>query len=162
MLQEDIGNPPRRTNLPILLGTSPPRGRVFPRNLRSTLIRRQGKPFVWYFKAVDYMYTGSSLFFLMIVENSAVASNLEVCPLSEPEILPVIPTSTKVDSSNGIYCPVCLDTLSQVKEANHQMQSTTCGHIFCGPCITKVVAATQQCPTCRKRLDMRKIHPIFI
>lgn len=71
-------------------------------------------------------------------------------------------TSSHQDSSHGIHCPICLDSLTQVKAANQQMHSTTCGHLFCGPCITRVLTATQQCPTCRKRLDIRKIHPIFI
>lgn len=71
-------------------------------------------------------------------------------------------TSAKQKDVNGIHCPICFDTLDQVKATNNQMHSTICGHLFCGPCITKVIANTNQCPTCRQVLDMRKIHPIFI
>ncbi|KZS18863.1 uncharacterized protein LOC116929767 [Daphnia magna] len=131
---EDIVNPSRRPNLsdlPIMLGSSPPRARLLgPRNLRSTPASRQA--------------------------------------LSRNQTFPVEPTTISLSPSfqqEGllqIQCPICLDSLSQVKQANQQMHSTICGHLFCGPCIRKVIASTQQCPTCRQKLDIRKIHPIFI
>lgn len=131
---EDIVNPSRRPNLsdlPIMLGSSPPRARLLgPRNLRSTPASRQA--------------------------------------LSRNQTFPVEPTTISLSPSfqqeglHQIQCPICLDSLSQVKQANQQMHSTICGHLFCGPCIRKVIASTQQCPTCRQKLDIRKIHPIFI
>ncbi|KAI9562169.1 hypothetical protein GHT06_013134 [Daphnia sinensis] len=135
---EDIVNPSRRPNvpdLPIMLGSSPPRARPLePRNLRSTPTSRQ-----------------------------ALSRNQ-----TPPGIIPVEPTTIssspplQQDGSHQIHCPICLDSLSQVKQANQQMHSTICGHLFCGPCIRRVIATTQQCPTCRQKLDIRKIHPIFI
>ncbi|EFX79211.1 hypothetical protein DAPPUDRAFT_304913 [Daphnia pulex] len=130
---EDIVNPSRRTNLsdlPIMLGSSPPRTRVLgPRNLRSTFTSRS-----------------------VSTENPVV---FQAPPASAP------PT-VQEGGSHGIHCPICLDSLSQVKEANQQMHSTICGHLFCGPCIKRLIGTTQQCPSCRQKLDIRKIHPIFI
>ena len=64
---------------------------------------------------------------------------------------------------NSIRCPICLDSLHQIKNEKQQnMFSTTCGHLFCEPCITQVIASTKQCPTCRQSLTTRKIHPVFI
>jgi len=70
-------------------------------------------------------------------------------------------TSTR-DVTTGIQCPICLDTLAQMKAANHQLHSTTCGHLFCHPCIIQVISNTKKCPTCRQSLTVKKIHPIFI
>lgn len=66
------------------------------------------------------------------------------------------------DFATGIQCPICLDSLPQMKAANHQLQSTICGHLFCHPCIVRVISNTKQCPTCRQSLTVKKIHPIFI
>ena len=75
--------------------------------------------------------------------------------------------STNVDAgasnaATGIQCPICLDNLSQMKAASNQLHSTTCGHLFCHPCILRVISNTKQCPTCRQSLTVKKIHPIFI
>lgn len=71
-------------------------------------------------------------------------------------------TSSTRDATTGIQCPICLDTLPQMKAANHQLHSTTCGHLFCHPCIMQVISNTKHCPTCRQLLTVKKIHPIFI
>ncbi|XP_057364920.1 uncharacterized protein LOC130685613 [Daphnia carinata] len=133
---EDIVNPSRRPNLsdlPIMLGSSPPRARQLgPRNLRSAPASRQ-----------------------------ALTRNQTLSNVVEPTTISSSP-SFQQEGSHQIQCPICLDSLSQVKQANQQMHSTICGHLFCGPCIRRVIASTQQCPTCRQKLDIRKIHPIFI
>lgn len=144
-------NPSRRTNLsdlPIMLGTSPPRARVLgPRNLRSTFGSRSGMD-----------YDMDNLNFKNKIHCVSVSSE-------NPVVFPApasAPPTIQQGGSHGIQCPICLDSLSQVKEANQQMHSTVCGHLFCGPCIKRVISTTQQCPTCRQKLDARKIHPIFI
>jgi len=71
-------------------------------------------------------------------------------------------SSQEAPAAGVIQCPICLDTLEQIKAANKKVTSTTCGHIFCGPCIKQAIVEAKQCPSCRKSLDMRKIHPIFI
>lgn len=55
-------------------------------------------------------------------------------------------------------CPVCLESL-----AGQEVSSTVCGHIFCKPCINGVLkSANKKCPTCRKAINAKKIHPIFL
>lgn len=62
-------------------------------------------------------------------------------------------------------CPVCLDSLSEVKAAGRQVMATTCGHVFCDECIQGVLdanAGARKCPTCRKKLSTRSVHPLYI
>jgi len=62
-------------------------------------------------------------------------------------------------------CPVCLDSFSEVKASGRQVMSTTCGHVFCGECLNGVLnenATGRKCPTCRKKLSARTVHPLFI
>ncbi|RWS08056.1 E3 ubiquitin-protein ligase RNF4-like protein [Dinothrombium tinctorium] len=40
--------------------------------------------------------------------------------------------------------------------------STICGHLFCENCIRTSIRTKKECPTCRRRLTARGIHPIFI
>lgn len=72
------------------------------------------------------------------------------------------PSSSPKEDANVIHCPICLESLSQIKQANQQMHSTSCGHLFCKTCITRAIKTAQQCPTCRQRQDTKTIHPIFI
>jgi len=69
------------------------------------------------------------------------------------------------NTSSSTNCPVCLDSLNEVKAAGRQMMATTCGHIFCEECIRGVLGANataRKCPTCRKKLSARSVHPLFI
>ena len=66
------------------------------------------------------------------------------------------------ESSSEYHCPICLDSLTQIKSANIQMNSTMCGHVFCKPCITQVVASTKMCPTCRNDLRLDQLISIFL
>lgn len=54
-------------------------------------------------------------------------------------------------------CPVCFDSLS-----NKEIMSTVCGHLFCMSCIMNVIRNTKCCPTCRRKLSLKSIHPIYI
>lgn len=55
-------------------------------------------------------------------------------------------------------CPICMDRLT-----NHETRViTTCGHLFCKSCIKKALTMNKKCPTCRTKLTMAKVHPIFI
>lgn len=55
-------------------------------------------------------------------------------------------------------CPVCLETLCGEVE----VMSTTCGHIFCKTCIDRIVKTIKRCPTCRKVVNKKKVHKIFL
>lgn len=54
-------------------------------------------------------------------------------------------------------CPVCLDDYKK-----NCPTTTTCGHIFCGPCIRKCVQSYQKCPNCNKKLNMKQLIKIYI
>ncbi|KAJ3632516.1 hypothetical protein MTP99_009517 [Tenebrio molitor] len=53
-------------------------------------------------------------------------------------------------------CPVCLESLT-----SRPASVTVCGHIFCKDCIMKTAQAMKKCPTCRKPINSKKIHPIY-
>lgn len=55
-------------------------------------------------------------------------------------------------------CPVCFEILCGETE----VMSTTCGHIFCKPCIDKVVQTLKRCPTCRQVVTQQKVHKIYL
>ncbi|KAH9488035.1 E3 ubiquitin-protein ligase rnf4 [Bulinus truncatus] len=61
-----------------------------------------------------------------------------------------------------ISCPICLDDVKQIQRSNRQVISTMCGHIFCDVCINAAIASQNCCPSCRKRLTSRSIHPLFL
>ncbi|CAB3981654.1 E3 ubiquitin- ligase RNF4 [Paramuricea clavata] len=63
---------------------------------------------------------------------------------------------------NIMTCAICMDDFNQIKKAKRQLTSTTCGHVFCNPCITSSLHAQAKCPTCRKRLTKKSLHPIFL
>lgn len=63
---------------------------------------------------------------------------------------------------NKITCPICWDDEETIKRRKRQLMSTTCGHIFCDKCIRNAVQIQNKCPTCRKKLSLRQLHPIFL
>jgi len=72
---------------------------------------------------------------------------------------------TSTSTASEALCPVCLDSFRDVKASGRQVMATTCGHVFCEECLQGVLnesAAGRKCPTCRKKLSARTIHPLFI
>ncbi|XP_061178466.1 E3 ubiquitin-protein ligase RNF4-like isoform X2 [Saccostrea echinata] len=61
-----------------------------------------------------------------------------------------------------ISCPICMDSKKQIIKSGRQMAATVCGHVFCKPCIKASIDNHRFCPTCRKKLSMRQVHPLFI
>lgn len=58
-----------------------------------------------------------------------------------------------------LTCPICMQKFSsQFSDPS----STICGHLFCHECIAMAVRTKRQCPTCRRPLDMRGFHPVFL
>ncbi|XP_023023223.2 uncharacterized protein [Leptinotarsa decemlineata] len=55
-------------------------------------------------------------------------------------------------------CPICLEVLGGDVVA----AATLCGHIFCHECLKKVAKTSKTCPTCRKRINCKQIHPLYI
>ncbi|KAK3790524.1 hypothetical protein RRG08_060573 [Elysia crispata] len=62
----------------------------------------------------------------------------------------------------SIVCPICMDDTRQMRRNHKELKATTCGHIFCNVCIETAIRMQHQCPTCRKRLTLRSVHPLFI
>jgi len=72
---------------------------------------------------------------------------------------------SRVDTAPRGDCPVCMDSFAEVKASGRQVMSTTCGHVFCEECVKGVLSAAasaRKCPTCRKKLSSRAVHPLFI
>lgn len=67
-------------------------------------------------------------------------------------------TKTGID----VTCPICLDKAEQFRSAGRMLVSTVCGHLFCDDCIKKTVQELHQCPTCRKKLNRKQYHPVYI
>ena len=55
-------------------------------------------------------------------------------------------------------CPVCLDSFVEIRENGTFLASTTCGHVFCGPCLTSAIEQNGKCPTCRERVSSKNWH----
>ena len=63
-------------------------------------------------------------------------------------------------------CPICLETLDNLKNASIRLRVTICGHIMCKPCADSLIKnarrATFDCPNCRKLLLSSQIHDLYI
>lgn len=101
------------------------------------------------------------------------SSTIDIDSLSDDDDdnddLPAAPFSQAEQSSilsspagTRITCPVCMDSDAQIRRDGRQLYSTTCGHIFCSVCIKQSVSTQHRCPTCRKRLTGKQIHPLFL
>lgn len=78
----------------------------------------------------------------------------------EFKILPPIPVRPKpkpVEAPSENMCPVCLEDFKK-----NCPTTTTCGHVFCGPCIQKCVKGYQKCPTCNKKLNVKNLIKLYI
>ncbi|XP_074580422.1 uncharacterized protein LOC141836857 isoform X2 [Curcuma longa] len=52
-------------------------------------------------------------------------------------------------------CPICMNTIIEAS-------STICGHIFCKSCIVASIQAQKKCPTCRRKLNMKNFHRVYL
>ena len=56
-------------------------------------------------------------------------------------------------------CPTCWDSI----DAESQVVSTPCGHVFHSDCIeTWIDKGKKNCPQCRKKFSRKNIRPIFL
>ena len=56
-------------------------------------------------------------------------------------------------------CPICKIPI----DAESQVVSTPCGHVFHSDCIeTWIDKGMQNCPQCRKKISRKTIRPIFL
>lgn len=93
---------------------------------------------------------------------SAKEKKFTISPLSAHPALAALaaqlsmPPIASTSSSIVVKCPVCLDSVP-----NDEVHSTTCGHLFCGPCIKNTVRTRKKCPMCNKQLTQKQIHRIY-
>lgn len=64
----------------------------------------------------------------------------------------------KQDNDGLGKCPICFETLAPEKG----ITATHCGHIYCTPCIRSSLKSKKACPKCRKHLNNKKIHPLYL
>lgn len=65
-------------------------------------------------------------------------------------------------SSGTVSCPICMDNYAEIVHSGRLIVSTTCGHIFCSHCLDNSLKSVKFCPTCRKKLNNKQYHPIYI
>ncbi|KAL6747387.1 hypothetical protein V8C86DRAFT_2911496 [Haematococcus lacustris] len=68
---------------------------------------------------------------------------------------PAVPVPAPPSPERGYKCPICLDR-------SDNMSTTTCGHVFCSPCIADAIRIHKKCPKCRKPLTAKSVHKIFL
>ncbi|KAK9823534.1 hypothetical protein WJX72_003496 [[Myrmecia] bisecta] len=52
-------------------------------------------------------------------------------------------------------CPICLDPFKDPA-------CGPCGHIFCLECLQDAVKAQKKCPTCRRTMQKRQVHRVYL
>nr|XP_020639749.1 39S ribosomal protein L21, mitochondrial isoform X1 [Pogona vitticeps]XP_020639750.1 39S ribosomal protein L21, mitochondrial isoform X1 [Pogona vitticeps] len=65
-------------------------------------------------------------------------------------------------SSGTVSCPICMDGYAEIVRSGRLIVSTKCGHIFCSQCLCNSLRNASFCPTCRKKLNHKQYHPIYI
>ncbi|XP_030046977.1 E3 ubiquitin-protein ligase RNF4 isoform X3 [Microcaecilia unicolor] len=65
-------------------------------------------------------------------------------------------------SSGMISCPICMDGYTEIVQSGRLIVSTKCGHVFCSQCLRDALKNVSSCPTCRKKLNQKQYHPIYI
>jgi len=80
-------------------------------------------------------------------------------------------TTTSDSGESSIHCPICLETLSELKSNKKRLKSTLCGHILCNLCLEATFKSNGDgvgysksilCPTCRTKLTKSKIHDLYL
>ncbi|XP_046979212.1 uncharacterized protein LOC124544643 [Schistocerca americana] len=63
------------------------------------------------------------------------------------------------DSSPAWSCPICFESLLSGRQS---VSSTPCGHVFCTKCIEEAVNQFKKCPTCCRKVALKRVHKIFL
>ncbi|KAK9846285.1 hypothetical protein WJX81_000958 [Elliptochloris bilobata] len=95
--------------------------------------------------------TGGSLEDEVVVTHASSGrkrARLMPLPFSAPQLPPP-------EAKAGAKCAICLEPMSQ-------MACGPCGHVFCDSCLRASVKVNKRCPTCRKGLQLRQIHRIYL
>ncbi|XP_038600990.1 E3 ubiquitin-protein ligase RNF4 isoform X3 [Tachyglossus aculeatus] len=70
--------------------------------------------------------------------------------------------ATRSRPSGTVSCPICMDGYSEIVQSGRLIVSTKCGHVFCSQCLRDSLRNASSCPTCRKKLNHKQYHPIYI
>ena len=99
-------------------------------------------------------------------ESSAPFPALAVAGVAAPAqavgLAPPPPPAASSSAPEGISCPICMDTVAEIKADGKTVVSTNCGHIFCDNCLKGAIKTQKKCPTCRKKLSPKSYHPLFL
>ncbi|XP_066574400.1 E3 ubiquitin-protein ligase RNF4 [Amia ocellicauda] len=80
-----------------------------------------------------------------------------------PAFLASLESNSRTRATPGtISCPICMDTYGEIIESGRLIVSTKCGHLFCSQCIRDALKKSATCPACRKKLNHKQYHPIYI
>lgn len=77
---------------------------------------------------------------------------------AKPKTVESEPAKQESPKSTKPTCPICFETLG----GDILAVTTVCGHIFCKMCIEQVAKTVKKCPTCRKVVNQKKIHPVYL
>ncbi|XP_078167019.1 uncharacterized protein LOC144561798 isoform X2 [Carex rostrata] len=95
--------------------------------------------------------------------SGSVSQRMEVVPSTTLNLIPMALMRTSIPmepprappKEPTFSCPVCMNALVEPS-------STICGHIFCKECIKASIQAQKKCPTCRKQLNMKNFHRVYL
>ncbi|KAM9238069.1 E3 ubiquitin-protein ligase RNF4 [Dugong dugon] len=83
-------------------------------------------------------------------------------------VTPHTPRGTREEGTAGlrpsgtVSCPICMDGYSEIVQNGRLIVSTECGHVFCSQCLRDSLKNASTCPTCRKKINHKRYHPIYI
>lgn len=92
-----------------------------------------------------------------------------------PQVTPTV-TATAAAAANPpvnsrpryeLQCPICLESLEELRDHNKILMATLCGHVLCNSCLDEHFKASSRqktfaCPTCRGKLTKSKIHNLYL
>ena len=64
--------------------------------------------------------------------------------------------SSATKALEALRCPICMDT------ASAPARLSSCGHLFCKPCIKAALHLKKECPVCRTATTHRKVQDATI
>ena len=59
------------------------------------------------------------------------------------------------DAAVAPKCGICLDPI-------RSMACGPCGHAFCEACLRAALSKTKKCPSCRRAMQLRQVHRVFL
>jgi len=95
-------------------------------------------------------------------------SDIEIQNSNQIKLAPVLarqepPPKPVASAEPQISCPVCMESVGDLKKANRKILTTPCGHLFCDVCLKASLQAQQnKCPQCRKKVTFSKCIALFI